>query len=174
MCRSQDRVHACFLVVQTMGDTKGSKLVESFGLLVGLLNLYLNSSTKIPKLYTIIACGSVHLFQSAAGCSLSEKSFDRLLSVIINRIINNFRNWFLCTWWLSSCASHWLVILSVFIPNLSLLFLWAEHIYVKSFGWVGVFILSLKVLLHGYRMWPLQAPCPPPLGVLAKVPLIDA
>ena len=136
MCRSQDRGHDCLLVVQTMGVAKGSKLVESFGLLVALLNLYLNSSTKIPKLYTMFACGSLHLFQSAAGCSLSENSFDRLLSAIIKSIINNFRSWFLCTWWLSSCVSHWLAILSVSIPNLSLLYLWAEHILCQKF-WLG-------------------------------------
>jgi hypothetical protein len=75
-----------------MEDAKGSKLVELFGLLVALLNIYLNSSTKIPNVYTMIACGSLHLFQLAGGCSLSEKSFDRFLSAIIKSIINSFRN----------------------------------------------------------------------------------
>jgi hypothetical protein len=40
-------------------------------------------------------------------------------------------------------------------------------------GWVGVLFLPLGVL-PGYGMWLLQAPYPLPLGVLARVTLIDS
>jgi hypothetical protein len=39
-----------------------------------------NSSTRLPELLLMFVCGSMHLFQEAAGKSLSEDSYARLLS----------------------------------------------------------------------------------------------
>jgi hypothetical protein len=42
-----------------------------------------NSSTRLPELHLTFGCGSLHLFQSAPGGTLSEDSNAGLLSVII-------------------------------------------------------------------------------------------
>ena len=69
------------------GNPQGSELVDSVGLLVEPLSLLgssilpPNSSTRLPEPGPMFGCGSLHLFQSAAGWSLSEDSYARLLCV---------------------------------------------------------------------------------------------
>jgi len=83
-------VHACSLVGGSVSvSPHRSRLVDSLGLLVvsliplGSLNSSPDSSTELPELCLMFSCGSLHLFPTADGQSLSGDSYARLLSVSI-------------------------------------------------------------------------------------------
>ena len=75
-----------FIGASLSGSPQESRLVGSIGLLQSLsgsLNTSPNSSARLLELCLMFGCESLHLFQSAAGWSLSEDSYARLLFVSI-------------------------------------------------------------------------------------------
>ena len=71
------------------GSPQGSRLIDSVGLLVESLSFFWslnpspNSSIRLPELHLMLGCGSLHLFPLAAGWSLLENSYAKLLCVSI-------------------------------------------------------------------------------------------
>jgi hypothetical protein len=62
---------------------QGSSLINCWSSCVvpicfGSLNSFPNSSIRVPDLYSIFGCWSLHLFQSAAGGSLTVDSYARI------------------------------------------------------------------------------------------------
>ena len=78
ICSSVDRS-----VSENLQGSRVADCWSSFGIFIPskFLNSSPNSSTRFPKLGIVFGCGSLHLFQSASGWSLSEDSYARLLSV---------------------------------------------------------------------------------------------
>ena len=107
---------ACTLV----GDSASESLlvymlVDIEGLLMDILflqrkdlNPFPTSSKRRPVLYSILFCGSLHLFQSGAGWRLSEDNCDKLLSGSITTTMYIFsivRDWCSPMGWVSSRAA---------------------------------------------------------------------
>ena len=68
----------CSLISDSVSDVSPrSKLVDSWfscrvPILFGDLNCSPNLSIRVPKLHSLFGCGSLHLFQSAAGWSFPD------------------------------------------------------------------------------------------------------
>ena len=92
----------------------------------------------------MFGCGSLHLFQSAAGWSLSDDTYARLLStnITVSLILSGISA---CPWdGFFSWDGCWLAIPSVSAPSLFLHFLQiGQNLGEKFCGWVGVLISSL-------------------------------
>jgi hypothetical protein len=89
-------LHICYIYVSPMYGLLGSSHSETLGqgswfcrFSCGVLDLSgsFNSSSCCsigsPKLLLMFGCGSLHLFSSVAGCSLSDNSYARLPSVSV-------------------------------------------------------------------------------------------
>jgi hypothetical protein len=81
--------HVCSLIVVQSLRAQGSRLVDPVGLPVEFLSpsrpaiLLPYSSIRVSKLHPLYYCGYLHLSKSAAGWSLSEDIYARLLPAFI-------------------------------------------------------------------------------------------
>jgi hypothetical protein len=100
----------CSLLFDSVSwSNQESRLVDSlllWGVPIpsGFLNTFSHIFTRLHELHLIFACGTLHLFWSAAEWSPSEDSYARLLSAGITEYINIVRNWFLPMEWISAGA----------------------------------------------------------------------
>ena len=95
-------------------DSQGSRLIDSVGLPVefpiplGACNFFSYSSNRVPKLYPLFGCVCIHLSQLLDGASLLAPVCKH------SSIINSVRDWCLTMGWVSSWASYWLAVPSVY------------------------------------------------------------
>ena len=134
--------HICSLVRSSVfGSPQGSRLVDSVGLPVELypfraLSLSHDSFIRFPKLHLVFGSGSLHLFQSAAGRSLSEDSHAGLRGQLClqaqQSIMSSVRDWCLPMGWVSSWVHYWLDILSISAPSCPCISYRQDKFWVKS------------------------------------------
>jgi hypothetical protein len=81
--------HVCSLVGGAVSESpQWSRLVDTqfvfcgVPISTGVLDPSPRNSIRVPELHPMFGCGSLHLFQSAAGWSVSEDSNARLLSEV--------------------------------------------------------------------------------------------
>ena len=138
-----------------------STLGSSYGLPVPgeALKPFPNSSKRSPVLCPMLSCGSVHLFHSGSGWTLSGDNYTKLLSGSIRKyILSNVRNWCLPMGWVSSWAGQSLVITSFSAQSFHLHFQQTDQISSGNiFGSIGVLNSPLGVL-SGCRVQPFQGP----------------
>ena len=81
-------MYVLWLVVQSLRDPQGSRLVDVVGFPVEFLSLKDHNpssycSVRVSKVHLLFGCGCLHLSESATVWSLVEGSHARLLSVSI-------------------------------------------------------------------------------------------